>query len=257
MVRYLGCLLTASTAFWLGTMGLTVRHVPNLDTELHSWLDPPPVGLPVPTDALPGSLPLHSVPASDGQGGEVDGSRIAVHDDSNTTLQQQSSLDTELRKAAQDFFHAYLAAWSSENAAAPDLIAHFYGSQVRFYGNDISMRSLTDEKRRFVRRWPIRQYRARQGSVSAQCDSDTETCTVASLLDYAALNPARGRRASGTSDLELEISFATGRPEILKEGRRTVGVTLTSSLTLSSRKLVGRVTDARPPAPPSRSDPGS
>jgi hypothetical protein len=38
MVRYLGYLLNASTAFWLGTMGLTVRHVPNLDTELHSWL---------------------------------------------------------------------------------------------------------------------------------------------------------------------------------------------------------------------------
>ena len=125
------------------------------------------------------------------------------------------------QQVAQELLSDYLAAWSSHNADALGSTPRFYGSRVRFYGKDISVQALAEEKKRFVQHWPVRHYRARPGTTSAQCDSATSTCKVIALMEYRVESPARGRQARGTAGLELEISFASGGPRIVEEGSRT------------------------------------
>jgi hypothetical protein len=111
----------------------------------------------------------------------------------------------------------YLAAWSSHNALAIEATSRFYGSQVRFYGRRISVDMLVAEKKRFVQQWPIRDYKPKAGSISVSCGRE-DTCRVTSLVTYRATNPVTGRRAAGTAPLALQISYTSGRPEIVAEG---------------------------------------
>ncbi len=122
---------------------------------------------------------------------------------------------------AQELLSDYLAVWSSHNADALGSTPRFYGSRVRFYGKDISVQALAEEKKRFVQHWPVRHYRVRPGTTSSRCDSATNTCKVIALMEYRVENLARGRQAKGTAGLELEIGFASGAPRIVEEGGGT------------------------------------
>jgi hypothetical protein len=102
--------------------------------------------------------------------------------------------------------------------ATPD----FYAPQVEFHGRAMSARALYEEKRRFVRRWPLRSYVPRPESTEATCSASGQTCTVRTTFDYTASNPETGRRAQGAANLELVISFAGGAPVIVSETSRVV-----------------------------------
>jgi hypothetical protein len=139
------------------------------------------------------------------------------------SAQDSKELITERQQLSRNLLFEYLAAWSSPNSVALSSINTFYGSQVRFYGKDVNVRTLLDEKRRFVQRWPVREYLVSPGSVSVRCKSDADTCRVASLLNYIAHDPVRERKAKGSAGLELQISFSAGRPEIVEESSGKLG----------------------------------
>jgi hypothetical protein len=74
-----------------------------------------------------------------------------------------SSTDTQLKRAdaAQQLAVDYLDVWSAPNALALEAMPRFYAKQVEFHGRRMSAEALFAEKRRFVRRWPVRSYTAR------------------------------------------------------------------------------------------------
>jgi hypothetical protein len=81
----------------------------------------------------------------------------------------------------------------------------------------MSARALVDEKRRFIQRWPQRYYTPRLGTMRTSCDSGREVCTVRTVFDFTALNPAQGAQSRGAASLELGVSVAGGRPVIVFE----------------------------------------
>jgi hypothetical protein len=119
--------------------------------------------------------------------------------------------------AAQAFVQEYLAFWSAPNNIALEAQREFYATSVNFHGQERSARSVFDEKRRFVRRWPERSYTPRPGSMEAACDGGSDLCTVRSVFDFRAADPQRGRRSEGTGTLEVVISFAGREPVIISE----------------------------------------
>jgi hypothetical protein len=119
--------------------------------------------------------------------------------------------------AAQELAISYLEYWSASNPVTLKATPAFYAPRVAFHGRMMSARSLLEEKRRFVRRWPERLYRHRLDTMQVACAPQGETCTVRSVFDFTAANPKRRRHSQGTASLELVVSFASGRPVIVSE----------------------------------------
>ncbi len=87
----------------------------------------------------------------------------------------------------------------------------------------MSMRRLFDEKRRFVRRWPERDYRPRPDSVGVACNPAGEVCTVHTVFDFTAANPSRHRHSEGTGALQLIVQFIGDKPIIVAEHSTLLG----------------------------------
>jgi hypothetical protein len=119
--------------------------------------------------------------------------------------------------AAQQLAIDHLGYWSGPNAVAVGSTPDFYAPRVLFHGRSMSARALAEEKRRFVQRWPQRYYTPRLETMRTSCDPARDICTVRTVFDFTALNPAQGARSRGTADLELGVSFSGGRPVIAFE----------------------------------------
>jgi hypothetical protein len=153
------------------------------------------------------AVPLNLAPLTEPQGEPLALEALSLTAEPSSPLEPEVQAtstppDPALRKerhatqqqVAQELLSDYLAAWSSHSADALGSTPRFYGSRVRFYGKDISMQALAEEKKRFVQHWPVRHYRARPGTTSSRCDSATNTCKVIALMEYRVENPARGRQ---------------------------------------------------------------
>jgi hypothetical protein len=125
-------------------------------------------------------------------------------------------------QAARQLAVDYLDFWSAPNALTLEVMPDFYGSKVVFHGREMSADALMQEKRRFVRRWPVRSYTARIDTLRASCEPSGEICTVRGLFDFTAISPERGRRSQGAADLELRVSLAGEHPTIVSETSRVV-----------------------------------
>jgi hypothetical protein len=119
--------------------------------------------------------------------------------------------------SAQDLTVAYLKYWSAPADVALEAAPRLYAPQVLFYGRRTSARAVFEEKRRFVRRWPVRDYRPITGTMRTTCDGGPPVCRVRTAIEFTASNPRRRRRSQGTALLELQVSFAGGDPVIVAE----------------------------------------
>ena len=122
-----------------------------------------------------------------------------------------------MRRRAEALAYRYLEGWSSGNAQALADVQALYGPRVNFYGKFIDQRSLFAQKRSFGRRWPIRRYAHRPGTMRVTCDAATQACLVKSIIDGQAASPARGPVSRGSSTFELGLGFSGPRPVVLFE----------------------------------------
>ncbi|MFC1457575.1 hypothetical protein ACETIH_12770 [Microvirga arabica] len=124
---------------------------------------------------------------------------------------------------AKRFAVDYLDSWSAPNDTALESTAAFYAPRVLFHGREVSMKRLFDEKRRFVKRWPERDYRPREDGVGTVCNPAGEICTVHAVFDYTASHPRRRRVSQGTGALQLVVHFIGDRPVIVAEHSTLLG----------------------------------
>ena len=144
-----------------------------------------------------------------------------------TTAQPRQDPAGEKREArvatAKRFAVDYLMAWSAPNGSALESTAAFYAPRVLFHGREVSMKRLFDEKRRFVKRWPERDYRPREDGVGTVCNPAGEICTVHAVFDFTASHPRRQRVSQGTGALQLVVHFIGDRPVIVAEHSTLLG----------------------------------
>lgn len=148
-------------------------------------------------------------------------SAVALGDEESGDIQRENTAGL-MREWAEDVVYAYLDAWSSENKAALTGVDYFYATHVTFFGRRVGRAAVRDDKLRFARRWPVRHYDHRPGTMKIACDVDTKLCHVRSILDYRAESPHRGARAEGSAEFELGISFAGARPVVVYETGRVL-----------------------------------
>lgn len=127
----------------------------------------------------------------------------------------------EMQARSADIARAYLASWSADGASAMANVPNFYGSQVRFYGRNLSYAGLEAEKRRAIERWPVRSYTPRPDTVSVICNQSTLKCAVRAVVDYR-VEDRRGRVSAGATSFDLGVSFAGARPVVLYEDGRVL-----------------------------------
>ena len=127
-----------------------------------------------------------------------------------------------MTKASSDLTASYLQTWSRAEAASPDYVARIYAPRIRFYGRTVDRTGLVNEKQRFVRRWPVREYALRPGTVRVTCNQRSRSCLVASVLDWRAENPARRRTSRGSSSFEQRLDFSADQPVVVHESGRVL-----------------------------------
>jgi hypothetical protein len=124
---------------------------------------------------------------------------------------------------AKNFAIDYLESWSASNDVALEATAAFYAPRVLFHGREVSMQRLFNEKRRFVRRWPERDYRPRPDAMGTVCNPAGEVCTVHAVFDFTASHPKRRRVSQGTGALQLIVHFIGDKPVIVAEHSTLLG----------------------------------
>jgi hypothetical protein len=123
---------------------------------------------------------------------------------------------------ARNLAVSYLSLWSASNQRTLQTTPAFYSSGVVFHGRSMSVGALLAEKRRFVQRWPNRDYRYRPGSMNVVCESNRKSCIVRSTFDFDAANVRLGRRSRGVGTHELVVTFAGDRPVIVSENSQVL-----------------------------------
>jgi hypothetical protein len=143
------------------------------------------------------------------------------------TAQTPKDPDAEKRNArvsaAENFAIDYLESWSASNDVALEATAAFYAPRILFHGREVSMQRLFNEKRRFARRWPERDYRPRRDAMGTVCNPAGEVCTVHAVFDFTASHPKRRRISQGTGALQLIIHFIGDKPVIVAEHSTLLG----------------------------------
>jgi hypothetical protein len=124
---------------------------------------------------------------------------------------------------AKNFAIDYLESWSASNDVALEATAAFYAPRVLFHGREVSMQRLFNEKRRFARRWPERDYRPRPNAMETVGNPAGEVCTVHAVFDFTASHPKRRRVSQGTGALQLIVHFIGDKPVIVAEHSTLLG----------------------------------
>jgi clan AA aspartic protease (TIGR02281 family) len=114
-------------------------------------------------------------------------------------------VEASARKAVADFF----AVWSNPNDPDGSSMRRFYAASVNFYGKQMSLEQLMQEKLRFARRWPTRSYTVEPDTLRISCSSQSPVCTVAGVLDWNAAGPGEARTSTGTA--RFSLSYEGGR----------------------------------------------
>lgn len=117
------------------------------------------------------------------------------HIDSSSPARPASdqSRYSECAKFADDYF----ALWSSDNSAVFTKMPSFYASSVKFYGRSLKIQDLMDEKMKFARRWPMRQYKPRSSSLDIQIDNSG--CSTTGIVDWTAKSQIQGKQSKGVA----------------------------------------------------------
>ena len=173
--------------------------------------------------ALSCSLAWHPVVASpqSSQAQAVKSSGDAERAEPSETAKLTEKLATRTR-AARELALNYINLWSAPNPVALASAPSFYGSVVRFHGSVRSAASVIAEKRRFVQRWPNRDYRYRPGETFVGCEAKSDYCTVWSIFDFSATNAETQRHSRGIAEHELIVSFESEWPIIVSEKSRVL-----------------------------------
>jgi len=234
-----------ATALFLSALGSSAPPVAALSQS--EWVDPPPYNAPFPQNTLPPDAPRPRLPEQDRDRAPAVVLKPEVHPEGDnqsaagvspapSTLKdgrkqpeplgrvrtRYGSPMRDRAEAARRLLIEYLASWSDRTVVTRDIASAFYRPTVEFYGRRLSLEAVVGEKRRFIDRWPVRDYVAQPETVHASCEPNGPSCKVEGLFSFLATNPAWGRRSRGTGQLELGVTFDGERPFIASETSRIV-----------------------------------
>jgi hypothetical protein len=121
----------------------------------------------------------------------------------------------EMERRAADFASFYWIHVANENAEAIKYLSETYADSVEYYGKRVSKSKVIAEKRRFVERWPDRNYRPRWQDAKITCEPASRQCAIEGIADFEAKSVTRGRKESGTFRYSMRILFVESDTRIV------------------------------------------
>ncbi|AEI37630.1 MAG: hypothetical protein ABF461_06270 [Zymomonas mobilis subsp. pomaceae] len=128
----------------------------------------------------------------------------------------------DLKTRAEAFISEYynVAAQNPEQAI-PWMIDH-YTQTVDFFGKSLSKKTILDQKRDYLTRWPDRSYKLVPGTATNTCDRTNMICRSTGTLQFEVRSPSRGALSRGLASFVLTIDFSNSVPLIMSENSRVL-----------------------------------
>ena len=121
-----------------------------------------------------------------------------------TLINMAHADDQTFQQASVGFIRTYFQRWSSSNAEALNYLNDVFPDQVTYFNKTLDHTALMAAKRRFVERWPERQFHERADSLNVTCD-EQHFCTVWGLVDWECRSQARHEAVTGTSAFSFRL----------------------------------------------------
>lgn len=132
------------------------------------------------------------------------------------TSQAMALSEARMRAVAIEVAYGYLTTWSSgPTARVRTPLA--YGERVMSFGKLSDREALGDERLAAGRRWPVRSYSHRPGTMRVSCNVPSHKCAVRSTVDYRVSDPVSRVSERGSSRFDLGVGFDGPKPRILYE----------------------------------------
>jgi hypothetical protein len=126
---------------------------------------------------------------------------------------------SKLHTRAKEFIAALYRTVSGPTDEASVALNEIYADTVRFYGKEMSREHVITQVQRFLARWPIRQYKPKEGTTIINCDDGVLTCSVTGVMQFDAQSPIRNQRSTGEATFEYLLRFSSYQqmPQIIAE----------------------------------------
>ena len=134
-----------------------------------------------------------------------------------------ASPNTAFEQEAKDFVVSFQARWSGPNRDALAGLEALYDGDVVYYGKLTKKNVVIKEKEAFVRKFPEREYKPKNISVSC---SD-RVCTVRGLVDFRAVDPIAKILSEGVASFEYQLLMSGAVLKILVENGEVLSRTRT------------------------------
>jgi S1-C subfamily serine protease len=109
---------------------------------------------------------------------------------------------TALEQRVKEFVLALQARWSRPNTEALAGIDALYEEEVMYYGKMTKKDAVIKEKQAFVRKFPVREYKAKE-PIFVQCRKGV--CMAEGLIDFRAVDPVAKILSEGVASFEYQL----------------------------------------------------
>ena len=126
----------------------------------------------------------------------ADAKRFGIHvsmiDLGDTASREPSSAPVQpngtarLRDWSRQFIFALYHQMSASNDTALATLSGIYAETVSYFGTDMPREQVIDREMQFLNRWPVRQYKPKDGQVFVTCEVAALVCSVSGVLQFDA-----------------------------------------------------------------------
>lgn len=132
----------------------------------------------------------------------------------------QPNATVRLRDWSRQFIFALYHQMSASNAAALATLSGIFAETVSYFGTDMPREQVIDREMQFLNRWPVRQYKPKDGQVFVNCEEATLVCSVSGVLQFDARSMERNQRSVGEATFQYRLQFSSinqNTPKVLLE----------------------------------------
>lgn len=124
---------------------------------------------------------------------------------------------------AKKFINSYVDSTnSSSGMSTEEVVNSYYNDKVRYFGKNVVRSYVSDEKVRYTRRWPERNYKIIENTLNSDCASIPEVCSVSGTMWYDAKSEERGAHGEGYAEFTLAVKTTSSGLKIVSENSRVI-----------------------------------
>ncbi len=151
-------------------------------------------------------------------------SRIAVvtPPEQSVETKKPQTPSVSLKSLAQEFLDNYV--YQSQGSPS-DVLAYVkktFAPEVDYYGERLTSRKVLEDQRRYLAKWPQRNYRVKPGSDRITCEKARSSCVVWGQFDFDVSNPKTSETSAGVATFEFRVNFTPNGPKVVYENGNVV-----------------------------------